>query len=200
MKNPYETLDVSENASKDEIKSAYRKLAKKFHPDQYSNNPLKDLAEDKMREINEAYDYLMKNPPQGASYSSSRTGGNNYNNSNIYSEIEMDIRNGNFAFASQKLNKINTRDAEWNYLMGLVNLQRRWYNDALNNLNTACRLEPYNMKYREALNRLNNLNTSYRQPYYNNRRNDSDICNICTTLYCMDCCCECSGGDFISCC
>lgn len=195
MKNPYETLGVNENASKDEIKKAYRTLAKKFHPDQYGDNPLKDLAEDKMREINEAYDYLMKNNPQSNSnYSNNYDSSNSYSASNTYADIESDIRNGNFASAEQKLNKVGTRNAEWNYLMGLVNLQRGWYNDAFNNLNTACSLEPYNMKYRQALNRLNNMNSSYRQPYYNTRRGDSSLCDMCATLYCMDCCCESMGG------
>ena len=58
MNNPYEVLGVSPNASDDEIKAAYRKLAKKYHPDNYVNNPLADVAEQKMKEINEAYRLL----------------------------------------------------------------------------------------------------------------------------------------------
>jgi molecular chaperone DnaJ len=198
MKNPYEVLGIRKDASKDEIKKAYRELAKKYHPDQYGNNPLKDLAEVKMRDINEAYQYLLSNTPE-SSYQSS----NNYNNSDnsdMYQSIEMDLRNGNLSYAEEKLNRITTRDAEWNYLMGLLNMQKGWYNEAHNNLNMACRLDPRNPKYRDAFGRLNNMNSSYREPYRNNRRNDSGLCDICATLYCLDCCCECGGGDFISCC
>ena len=58
--NPYEVLGVSENATDEEIKKAYKELVKKYHPDKYHNNPLADLAEEKLQEINEAYDMLMK--------------------------------------------------------------------------------------------------------------------------------------------
>ena len=58
--NPYEVLGVSENASDEEIKKAYKELVKKYHPDKYQNNPLSDLAEEKLQEINEAYEMLMK--------------------------------------------------------------------------------------------------------------------------------------------
>ncbi|MBC2581546.1 DnaJ domain-containing protein [Clostridium sp. DJ247] len=202
MRNPYEVLEIKENASQEEIKKAYRELAKKYHPDQYGNNPLKDLAESKMREINEAYDYLTKNNHNSFSssnnYNASNRSGNN--NSDIYRSIEIDINNNNLSYAEEKLNRISTRDAEWNYLMGLVNIRKGWYNEAFNNLNIACSHDPSNMKYRDALNRLRNMNTSYREPYYNNRRRDTGLCDICGTLYCLDCCCECSGGDLISCC
>lgn len=108
MANPYEILGVREGASKEEIKKAYRELAKKYHPDQYGANPLKDLAEEKMREINEAYEYLMRNSSDSDS-SSSFTSSNNYNNTNnyrntnsygspnVYNSVRSDIQRGNYS-------------------------------------------------------------------------------------------------------
>jgi len=196
MRNPYEILGIKENATKDEIKKAYRELAKKYHPDQYGANPLKDLAEDKMRELNEAYDYLMKNSSDSSGFNNSKS---SYSNPNIYQSIRMDVQNGNYEAAESKLNNINVRDAEWNYLSGIVFHRKGWYDAAYNNLSTACRLDPSNMEYREALSRINNKNDFFRDSYRGTRR-DPDLCNICTTLWCMDTCCECSGGDLISCC
>ena len=60
MNNPYEVLGLKPGASEAEIKAAYKELVKKYHPDKYQNNPLADLAQEKLQEINEAYDTLMK--------------------------------------------------------------------------------------------------------------------------------------------
>ena len=192
MKNPYEVLEINENASKDEIKKAYRTLAKKYHPDQYGNNPLKDLAEDKMRDINEAYDYLMKNEGTNT-YRNESSDTYTGSNSSVYQSVENDIYNGNLSSAESKLMEINTRNAEWHYLMGILNTRKGWYDQASTNLSTACSLDPSNFKYQEALNKLRGMNNSYRQPYYDNRRKDPDICNICASLYCLDCLC--GGGN-----
>lgn len=201
MRNPYEVLEIKEGSSKEEIKRAYKEMVKKYHPDQYGNNPLRDLAEEKLREVNEAYDYLMKNTSDGPRYtennyeSSSNSGYGNYN------EIRMDIQNGNLRAAEEKLNQISTRDAEWNYLIGLVNLRKGWYDNAYNYIVNACNLEPNNLEYRQTLNNLKNRNTGYRQTYYGrNNRSDSDFCDLCFKLWCADSLCECFGGDLISCC
>ena len=65
MNDPYQILGVSENASDEEIKKAYRELARKYHPDNYHDNPLADLAQEKMKEINEAYDAIIRMRRQG---------------------------------------------------------------------------------------------------------------------------------------
>ena len=63
MSDPYQVLGVSPSASDEEIKRAYRELVKKYHPDNYNDNPLADLAEAKMKEINEAYDTIKQRRP-----------------------------------------------------------------------------------------------------------------------------------------
>ncbi len=86
--DPYKVLGLKRTATEEEIKAAYHKLVKKYHPDKYQNNPLADLAEEKLREVNEAYDLLMKPTTTtssgygGSSYSGSQNssyGGSTYN-------------------------------------------------------------------------------------------------------------------------
>ena len=84
MSNPYTVLGVSPNATDDEIKEAYRKLAKKYHPD---INPNKELAETKMKEINYAYDTIKKMRENKNSYNSDYN--TNYN-SNTYNNISFE--------------------------------------------------------------------------------------------------------------
>ena len=60
MNDPYSVLGVKPDASDQEIKKAYRELARKYHPDNYVDNPLADLAEEKMKEVNEAYEAIQK--------------------------------------------------------------------------------------------------------------------------------------------
>jgi molecular chaperone DnaJ len=207
MRNPYEVIGVKENASMDEIKKAYRQQARKYHPDQYGDNPLKDLAEEKMRELNEAYDYLEKNSSTNNSsknnssnnYSSSQNSGNSSSGYD-YNKIRMDIRSGNLSSAEQTLNNIKIHDAEWNYLMGLLYIQKGWQDAGFRYVSTAAKMSPSNQEYRDTLNFINTKNNSYRQQYYGNRNSDPDFCNICMNLWCLDTFCECFGGDLIGCC
>jgi curved DNA-binding protein CbpA len=218
MANPYEILGVREGANKEEIKKAYRELAKKYHPDQYGTNPLKDLAEEKMREVNEAYEYLMKNTSDSysnTSYStkseqsrkeytgSSYNTGTNYNNSYsepaTYSSIRADIQRGNYRSAEAALASVTNKDAEWYYLMGMLHMKKGWYDSAKNYLSTAYNMNPSNPEYQDAYNSMNRKNNNYRNNYYGRGRRD-DECDFCLKLWCADSLCECAGGDLIGCC
>ena len=201
MTNPYEVLGIREGASEDEIKKAYRDLAKKYHPDQYGNNPLKDLAEEKMRELNEAYDYLMKNSQNFSnnSYNNNSYNNGSTNNFNTYQAVRQDIAAGQFLAAEQKLNSIRTRDAEWNYLYGVIQLQKGWYDSALSYIQTACSLDPNNLEYRQTLNSLKSRANNFGNNYYRTTRSD-DTCDTCLKLWCLDSICECMVFDCIPCC
>ncbi|MTI71549.1 MAG: tetratricopeptide repeat protein [Firmicutes bacterium] len=199
MKDPYKVLNVNKNASKEEIKRAYKVLVKKYHPDQYRNNPLSDLAEEKLREVNEAYNKIMNNNDtfKNNSYSSNSYN-NNYNN--VLDKIRYHIERNNLFEAEKLLESVNIKNAEWNFLKGVLLLKKGWYNEAYNYLKTAVRLDPTNMEYKRVLNNINMRNTGYR-----NVGNDrgypggTSACDICSCLICTDCCCECMGGDFLAC-
>lgn len=204
MRNPYEVLGINEGASEDEIKRAYRELVKKYHPDQYQDNPLSSLAEEKLREINEAYDFLTKNPSsakQSGAWGNRNAAWNNQGGNESFKQVRAYINSGNIAMAEEILNKSTDRSAEWFYLRGLVFLRKGWYNEAIMSIQTAVNMEPSNYEYKDALNRINMANTTYRGAAYGRGYNQGpDLCQMCQCLYCSDCCCELAGGDLINCC
>ena len=118
MKDPYKVLGVPPDASDDEIKKAYRALARKYHPDNYNGSDLADLAEEKMKEVNEAYDAVKKMRETGQSYSGQSS---SFSSSGGYSgglaEARRLIAAGSYANAELILDSIsvNERGAEWNY-------------------------------------------------------------------------------------
>lgn len=75
MRDPYEVLGVSRNASEEEIKKAYKALSRKYHPDANINNPNKEQAEERFKEIQQAYQQIMKEKTEGYSYQGSGYGG-----------------------------------------------------------------------------------------------------------------------------
>ena len=198
MTDPYKVLGVSPNASDDEIKKAYRELAKKYHPDNYVDNPLKDLADEKMKEINEAYDQITNERHGNYSNNSS---GQSYSGSN-FSKVREMIFGGDYISAEGILDRtpVQNRNAEWNYLKGCIAMKRQYYTQAHSYLQRACSMDPMNAEYRSAYNQL--LNTQGQYGGFNTTRTGGDCstCDICSSLICADCCCECMGGDLIRCC
>ena len=199
MRDPYEVLGVSRSASKDQIKAKYRELAKKYHPDNYVGTPLAETANEKMQEINEAYDAIM-NGTAGSSYSS-YSSGKSYND---YTQVRDLMRRGALDAAEQILESMpqTSRDAQWYYLKGQINYQRGWTDQAFTYFATAHNMEPNNAEYRHAFENLSRQRTGgFRtSSRHNSSSANCDTCSICQGLLCMDCCCECMGGDCIPCC
>lgn len=201
MQNPYEVLGIQPTATDDEVKVAYRELAKKYHPDNYSNNPLSDLAEEKMQEINEAYDAIIRMRRQGGS-AGGHTG---YQNSGAsrYTDIRNLIRTGRTIDAEALLDGVPapSRDGEWYFLKGSVLYKKGWLEDAYSHFSTAARMDPTNIEYRQAFDQLDRQRRTggyHVSPAVNT--GGCTACDVCNGLICADCCCECMGGDLIRCC
>lgn len=204
MTDPYKTLGISQSATDDEVKRAYRDLAKKYHPDNYVDNPLADLAQEKMKEINEAYDTITRmrkggGPRQGG-YSSGNSSGNSsgysgyggsaYQTGSDYASIRQAINSGNLQYAEQLLDACPTRDAEWNFLMGSLYYRKGWLDDARSFFQRACSMAPGNMEYRQAFNAVSHINAPYRQTNYGPpAQGGFDMCDMCTAMMCMNMMC-----------
>lgn len=194
MNDPYSVLGVSQTASDDEIKKAYRELARKYHPDNYQNNPLADLAEEKMKEVNEAYDALTKNRTSGgqSGYQQASRGGYQQGGSDpSLQRVRSLISAGNIVEAENLLGAIPNKSAEWYFLTGAVAYRKGWLDEALQNYNIASRMEPNNMEYRQAAMMAQGGGRSY-QPQGYRRSGGMDTCDLCTTLMCLNCLC--GGG------
>ncbi len=197
MSDPYQVLGVSPNASDDEIKRAYRELARKYHPDNYQNNPLADLAEEKMKEINEAYDAVTKLRSGGgssSSYSSGYSAGNSgyrsaYQQSGDpnFAQVRNLINTGNVEQAEQLLRGASNRTAEWYFLAGSVAYRRGWLDEAMQNYRIATQMEPGNMEYRQAYQMMQQGGNAYRPAGYGSGGMDAMDC--CTTMMCLNCLC-----------
>lgn len=171
-RDPYEVLGVSRNASSEEITKAYRELVKKYHPDKYQGNPLADLAQEKLQEINEAYDAITKGSSSysgafGGSYSSSNentygTYGSYSSSSVYYNQVRSALNRNDIREAEQLLINAPDRSAEWYYLSGVLSLRRGQISDGIQNLRQAVNMNPSNQEYQQAYAQVQNMGGFYR--------------------------------------
>ncbi len=189
MRNPYEVLGIPIGASMDQINAAYRELSRKHY-----NNP------QKIDELNRAYDEIVMN----SASTQRNTGGYSYTSPANYSDVRAKINAGRLDDAEIILDGIpeSKRDAQWFYLKGTIQQKRGWLEEAAKNFATASNLVPSNNTYKMAYNKVNQARSG---GYRTERRQTSGNsgcsgCDICSSLLCADCCCECLGGDLIPCC
>ena len=210
MNNPYKVLGVKEDASQEEIRAAYLDLVKKYHPDKFSEAHAKELANEKLVEINEAYELLTKKQESGRTADSRNYGGSGYSgggsaysgpNASDFARVRMFINQNNLQAAKQVLDSLSIRNAEWYYLYGIIYLRQGWYDKAREYITHAYQQEPGNPEYSSAYNSLRGSGATYTRGASGNAGGGScSGCDVCSGLICADCCCECMGSDLISCC
>lgn len=185
MTNPYQVLGVSPSASDEEIKKAYRSLSRKYHPDANVNNPNRAQAEEQFKEVQQAYDQIMKEKQQGGGYAgyggySSGTGGYGgsagsygyYGSAGASQRAEESpqmraaanyINNRHFAEALNVLNNIpfGERRAGWYYYSAHANRGIGNNIQALEHAKRAVEMEPNNIEYRLFLQQMEGGNTWY---------------------------------------
>ena len=194
MNDPYRVLGIQPGATDDEVKKAYRELARKYHPDNYHDNPLSDLAQEKMKEVNEAYNSILQLRDGGGR--GGRSGGRATSSQGGSTEgmrVRAAINSGDISLAEDLLSSFPARNAEWNFLMGSVCYRKGWLDEARRYFQTAANMEPGNHEYRHALAMMNQGGHAYR-PYGHGSSSGQgcDACDCCTAMLCMNLCCRCS--------
>ena len=204
MKDPYQVLGVSRDASDDEIKRAYRRLAKQYHPDR---NPGDAAAAKKMQEINAAYEQI-KNPEKAHSTGSYGSydpygayggygGQSSHSSGDDYQQAAYQyIRFGRYREALNALSNATQRNARWYYLSALANNGLGNQGTALEHIRRAVSMDPDNQEYLYALDQIEHGGQAYRQQAGSYRGYSvrggpcaSPLFCLCTWLFCPFCRC-----------
>lgn len=196
MRDPYQVLGVPSTATDEEVKKAYRDLARKYHPDNYHDNPLADLAQERMKEINEAYEAVQSQRKaaraggySGGGYQAGYQSGYQSGGSR-YQRIRMAISQGNLNLAEELLNAMTDHDAEWSFLKGAICYRRGWLDEARRYYQNAVNMDPDNQEYQRALDIAEGRSTAYRPEGYDNVTTgtcgNGDCLRLCGATLCCN--------------
>lgn len=210
MTDPYRVLGVSESATNEEIKKAYRRLSRQYHPDANINNPNKDEAEMKFKEVQQAYEQIIKEREYGSSYTNGERQGSGYGNYGGFGGFGQEnrrqesprmqaVRNylnsGHFAEALHVLSEITEaeRDGNWYFYSAFANIQVGNSILALDHARRAVQMEPDNMQFRSLLAQIESGGNWYQsmgETYGNPVGRMGNCCMemICFHLFCGCCC------------
>ncbi len=221
MTDPYQVLGVTRSASDEEIKKAYRSLSRKYHPDANVNNPRKDEAEEKFKQVQQAYDQIMKEKQQGTSGSyagngaGARTGsyqegpfggfsGTYYYGNNTYRsqsraespKLQAAARYLQNQCYSEAINVLNTipfseRSGQWYYYSAVASEGIGDTATAIKYIHRALELEPSNMEYRQFMQHLEFGGQWYSNMSQNYDRPYSNYSSFCLDLLCAQALCTC---------
>ena len=202
MLDPYSVLGVSRDASMDEIKKAYRKLSRKYHPDANINNPNKEEAEEKFKQVQQAYDQIVREREQGASQSSWFGGfGGGYQTQDDQRSMEMRaaanyINAAHYQEALNVLNRMTERNGEWYYYHAIASAGAGNTANAMEDARRAVEMEPNNMQYQQLYQQLQSGGQWYwnQGNGYGYERPGNGFGNCCCQCLCMNmlcpgCCC-----------
>ncbi len=198
MRDPYQVLGVPSTATDEEVKKAYRDLARKYHPDNYHDNPLADLAQERMKEINEAYEAVQsqRKAARAGGYSGGYGGyqagyqSGYQSGGSRYQRIRMAISQGNLNLAEELLNAMTDHDAEWSFLKGAICYRRGWLDEARRYYQNAVNMDPDNQEYQRALDIAEGRSTAYRPEGYENVTTgtcgNGDCLRLCGATLCCN--------------
>ncbi len=209
--NPYVILEVDKDATQSEIQEAYEKKRDYLKQHVFDEGEAGAEAARNLELLENAYQQAMELSHEKATVSGEGDG---------FEPVRQAIRDKDTARAQQALDGISYRDAEWHYYQSIVFYEKNWLNDSKKQLEIALQMDPQNDKYTRALNNLKkkidgsrpydkegsngvygaNANPATQRTYTQTADATDGCCAACQTLWCMDCCCECMGGDLIRCC